>query len=195
MKLTTIVILAHLLSTTALAQQAAQAPDKKVTLGDLIKKVKDESRQLQLNKTQKNSVVVPDTKALFEEKKDTNLAAVKPPKLSEIYETDKKSKIEYEKTLNQQIGELYKMTQKFKASQKRGKLWLRFSELYGEKKADQNFGIPSPVKRRSNLLWTYLKRAISIKKRFSFMSGSCVISRKTPKFRRPCSSWVITTLN
>ncbi|MCC2678515.1 MAG: adventurous gliding motility protein [Pseudobdellovibrio sp.] len=133
MKSITIFILAHLLSTSAIAQQTAQAPDKKTTLGDLIKKVKDESRQLQINKTQKNSVVVPDTKALFEEKKDTNLAAVKPPKLSEIYESDNKDKIEYEKTLNQQISELYKLTQKFKNSQNRGELWLRLAELYVEK--------------------------------------------------------------
>lgn len=135
MKLITIFIIAHLLGTFAVAQQAApqQAPDKKVTLGDLIKKVKDESRQLQLGKSAKNSVVVPDTKALFEEKKETNLSAVKPPKLSEIYETDNKDKIEYEKTLNQQIGELYKLTQKFKASANRGELWLRLAELYVEK--------------------------------------------------------------
>src|SRR4051812_45697299 len=101
----TIFILAQLLNSPVWAQQNGQPPpDKKVTLGDLIKKVKDESKQMQLSKSQKNSVVVPDTKALFEEKKDVNLSAVKPPKLSEIYETDNKDKIEYEKTLNQQIG-------------------------------------------------------------------------------------------
>jgi TolA-binding protein len=130
----TIFIIAQLLNSPVWAQQdAQQAPQKKVTLGDLIKKVKDESKQMQLSKSQKNSVVVPDTKALFEEKKDVNLSAVKPPKLSEIYESDNKDKIEYEKTLNQQIGELYKMTQKFKNSENRGELWLRLAELYVEK--------------------------------------------------------------
>ena len=127
----TIFILAHILSFTARAQQQPQAPDKKVTLGDLIKKVKDESRQLQLSKSQKNSVVVPDTKALFEEKKETNLSAVKPPKLSEIYATDSKDKIEYEKTLNLQINELYKLTQKFKTSAKQ---WLRPGGILGNEK-------------------------------------------------------------
>jgi TolA-binding protein len=129
----TIFILAQLLNSPVWAQPAQPAPQKKVTLGDLIKKVKDESRQMQLSKSQKNSVVVPDTKALFEEKKEVNLSAVKPPKLSEIYETDNKDKIEYEKTLNQQIGELFKMTQKFKNSENRGELWLRLAELYVEK--------------------------------------------------------------
>ena len=111
----------------------AQSADKKLTLGDLIKRVKEESRQSKLSKGQKNSVVVPDTKALFEEKKSVNLAAVKPPRLSEIYEYDNKDKAEYEKTLNLQINELYKLTQKFKSSSNRGELWLRLAELYVEK--------------------------------------------------------------
>ena len=111
----------------------AQNSEKKLTLGDLIKRVKEESRQSKLSKGQKNSVVVPDTKALFEEKKPVNLAAVKPPRLSEIYEYDNKDKAEYEKTLNLQINELYKLTQKFKSSSNRGELWLRLAELYVEK--------------------------------------------------------------
>lgn len=115
------------------SQVQAQTAEKKLTLGDLIKRVKEESRQSKLSKGQKNSVVVPDTKALFEEKKPVNLAAVKPPRLSEIYEYENKDKAEYEKTLNLQINELYKLTQKFKSSSNRGELWLRLAELYVEK--------------------------------------------------------------
>jgi cellulose synthase operon protein C len=107
--------------------------NRKLTLGDLIKKVREESRQSQLNKLQKSQIVVPDTKVLFEEKKPVNLASVKPPKLSEIYEYDNRDKAEYEKTLNLQINELYKLTQKFKNSTSRGELWLRLAELYVEK--------------------------------------------------------------
>jgi TolA-binding protein len=111
----------------------AQTAEKKLTLGDLIKRVKEESRQSKLGKGQKNSIVVPDTKALFEEKKSVNLAAVKPPKLSEIYEYENQDKAEYEKTLNLQINELFKLTQKFKNSSNSGELWLRLAELYVEK--------------------------------------------------------------
>ncbi|MBY0452931.1 MAG: adventurous gliding motility protein U, partial [Bdellovibrionaceae bacterium] len=121
-----------LMTFTAGAQNAADA-NRKLTLGDLIKKVREESRQSQLNKLQKSQIVVPDTKVLFEEKKPVNLASVKPPKLSEIYEYDNRDKAEYEKTLNLQINELYKLTQKFKNSTSRGELWLRLAELYVEK--------------------------------------------------------------
>ncbi|MGZ3690214.1 MAG: tetratricopeptide repeat protein [Pseudobdellovibrio sp.] len=115
------------------ADQAAQPPAKKLTLGDLIQRVKDESRQLKFGGTQKSSVVVPDTKNLFEEKKGVDLQSVKPPRLSEIYDYENKDKVEYEKTLNLQINELYKLTQKFKSSANRGELWLRLAELYVEK--------------------------------------------------------------
>ena len=116
-------------------QAAAQATaiDKKVTLGDLIKKVKEESRNSKLSKIQKNSVVVPDTKVLFEEKKPVNLSSVKPPRLAEFYQYENRDKTEYEKTLNLQITELFKLTQKFKSSTNRGELWLRLAELYVEK--------------------------------------------------------------
>ena len=129
--LTTLVLFQLFTSSIGFTQDAE--PDKKLTLGDLIKKVKDESKQLKISNTLKNSVAVPNTNALFDSKKAVNLNAVKPPKLSEIYETDNKDKIEYEKTLNLQINELYKLTQKFKNSTNRGELWLRLAELYVEK--------------------------------------------------------------
>lgn len=112
---------------------AQRANTDKMTLGDLIKKVREESRQSQLSNIQKSSISVPNTQLLFEEKKQVNLSAVKPPKLSEIYKYDNEDKAEYEKTLNLQINELFKLTQKFKDSTSRGELWLRLAELYVEK--------------------------------------------------------------
>lgn len=118
---------------TATAQTVPLGEKKKLTLGDLIKKVKEDSRVSKLSKVQKNSVVVPDTAAIFEEKKNVNLVSVKPPRMNEIYQYENRDKAEYEKTLNLQINELYKMTQKFKTSSNRGELWLRLAELYVEK--------------------------------------------------------------
>jgi TolA-binding protein len=65
-----------------------------------------------------------------------NLTAVKPPRSSEIMQSRAKSgdqKAQYEKLLDQQIQELYKLTQRFKTSPNRGELWLRLAELYVEK--------------------------------------------------------------
>lgn len=131
--LTVVLALTQMVALNTNAQAQKNSPPKKMTLGDLIERVKEESRQLKFSNTQKSSVVVPDTKNLFEEKKGLNLSAVKPPRLSEIYEYENKDKVEYEKTLNLQINELFKLTQKFKGSANRGELWLRLAELYVEK--------------------------------------------------------------
>lgn len=64
-----------------------------------------------------------------------NLEAVKPPRSSQLMKRDKAAGVkgEYERILDQQIAELYKLTQKFKTSANRGELWLRLAELYVEK--------------------------------------------------------------
>lgn len=127
-----LVIIALMLPILAGAQ--GNYSKKKVTLGDLLKKAADESRGSKATtNAEKKSVVVPDSKLVFEEKKDINLNAVKPPKLSELYKYDNVDEAAYEKTLNLQIDELYKMTQKFKTSGNRGELWLRLAELFLEK--------------------------------------------------------------
>lgn len=109
------------------------AINKKVTLGDLLRRAQDESRGSKTLQIEKKSVVVPDAHLTFTEKKDVNFSSVKPPRMSEIYSYGSGNQVEYEKTLNLQIGELYKLTQKFSNSSNRGELWLRLAELYVEK--------------------------------------------------------------
>ncbi len=117
-------------SPQGLAQEVAK---KRITLGDLIKKAKQESRGSQVNSLEKKSIALPFAQLSFEEKKEVNLNEVKPPKLSEIYNYENVDQAAYEKTLNLQVEELYKLTQKFKSSSNRGELWLRLAELYVEK--------------------------------------------------------------
>lgn len=120
--------------TEALAKaNDVKVPPKKVTLGDLLRRTQDESRGSKALQIEKKSVVVPDAQLTFTEKKDVNFADVKPPRMSEIYSYGSGNQVEYEKTLNLQIAELYKLTQKFGTSSNRGELWLRLAELYVEK--------------------------------------------------------------
>ncbi|MEQ1723473.1 MAG: tetratricopeptide repeat protein, partial [Pseudobdellovibrio sp.] len=128
--LTIVLIGASLYSVQVFAQAAAK---KKITLGDLIKKAKQESRGSKVNSIEKNSIALPSAQISFEAKKEINLNEVKPPKLSEIYNYENVDQSAYEKTLNLQVEELYKLTQKFKSSSNRGELWLRLAELYVEK--------------------------------------------------------------
>lgn len=105
----------------------------KMTLGDLLKRAARESRSSMAPEVEKKSIVVPDSKMIFEEKKMVDLSEIKPPRLAEIYNYENRNEAVYAKTLNLQIDELYKLTQKFKESTNRGELWLRLAELYVEK--------------------------------------------------------------
>lgn len=117
-------------------QRTAQQPRgtiKKQTVGELLRKVKDDSRgaKAQMTKTDTN---LPSAQLSFQQRQSVNLSTVKPPNSNEIMKFEAgNDQAEYERTLDRQIQELYKLTQKFKDSQNRGELWLRLAELYVEK--------------------------------------------------------------
>lgn len=104
---------------------------KKKTVGDLLSQAQN-SKKVQVIKT---TTSLPSVNMGFKGGGRTyDLDSVRPPRSSEILKKDSVSaEKEYERVLDQQIRELYKLTQKFKASANRGELWLRLAELYIEK--------------------------------------------------------------
>ena len=88
-----------------------------------------------LTTAEKSNTAIPDSSYGFKAPQTSyNLESVKPPRSSEIWTRDGNSgKAGYERVLNQQINELYKLTQRFKNSPNRGELWLRLAEIYVEK--------------------------------------------------------------
>lgn len=106
----------------------------KQTVGELLKKVKEDSRGGKIQQMQKGDTSLPETQFNFQQREAVNLSSVKPPKSTELlkYEAGN-DQAEYEKTLDQQIQELFKLTKKFEKSNSRGELWLRLAELYVEK--------------------------------------------------------------
>ncbi len=107
----------------------------KQTVGQLLRKVKEDSRGAKIKEIQKVNTNLPESQLSFQERQSVNLNRVKPPKSSELLKVENSDQAAYEKTLDLQIKELYKLTQKFKDSQNRGELWLRLAELYVEKSA------------------------------------------------------------
>ncbi|MEI7973886.1 MAG: tetratricopeptide repeat protein, partial [Bdellovibrio sp.] len=61
-----------------------------------------------------------------------DLSRVKPPSSQQFFRGNS-NQAELERATNQQIDELFKLTQRFKDSPRRGELWLRLAELYVEK--------------------------------------------------------------
>lgn len=114
----------------------AQTVRKKQTVGEMLSQAKESSRGAGLGITskQKSFTEVISSGFGFAPVKSVNLESVKPPKSSAfmVAEGDGNN-VEYEKILDQQIDQLFKLTQKFKNSPNRGELWLRLAELYVEK--------------------------------------------------------------
>ncbi|MGZ3746604.1 MAG: tetratricopeptide repeat protein, partial [Pseudobdellovibrionaceae bacterium] len=124
------------LSLSALSLNAAEAASSqgKKTVGQLLSQISQESRggNIQL---QKGDTALPEFGYNFKPNQNQyNMEAIKPPRSSEILlHKGGGTKAEYERVLDQQIQELYKLTQRFKNSPNRGELWLRLAELYVEK--------------------------------------------------------------
>lgn len=129
-------VLAGLLSGPAGMAQQPGSNQKKVTLGDLLRRAKDESRGSKINQIEKKATAVPNSNLTFEKSQSAvNLNDIKPPETSRIYSYENADQAAYERTLDSQIKELYQLTQRFKDSPNRGELWLRLAELYVEKSA------------------------------------------------------------
>jgi len=112
------------------------AAPKKKTVGEFLSQVQQESRGGRLSTTEKNETALPKANQNlgFSGKSNYDLESVKPPRSNEILRSAATGDLaEYERILNRQIDELYRLTQKFKNSENRGELWLRLAELYVEK--------------------------------------------------------------
>lgn len=125
-----------LVAAPAVAQRknAPSQPARKKTVAEVLSQARDESRGGKV-RFEKSGTSLPQSKVEFGgQAQSPNLEAVKPPRSSELMRANVSGDTaEYVRVLNRQIDELYKLTQKFKASSNRGEMWLRLAELYVEK--------------------------------------------------------------
>lgn len=108
----------------------------KKTVGELLSNMKLENRGGKLQSVQKGSSSLPMPGEIkFESNRPAiNLDIIKPARSYEIINSQNLTEVqEYEKLLDEQVSELYKLTKKYKDSEKRGELWVRLAELYVEK--------------------------------------------------------------
>jgi len=113
----------------------------KMTVGQLLQKLKNEDRGGKIRSMEKGDITLPESQFNFSKQpSQVNLQSVKPPRSTEVLKFEPgNDQAEYEKTLDKQIQELFKLTKKFETSSNRGELWLRLAELYVEKAALVDF--------------------------------------------------------
>ena len=133
-----IVLLQTLFPVETLAQNSDRQKRAKKTVGELLAQASQENRGGK-SEIQKGKVALPQAQLKFQTNNNASqipvdLNAVRPTRSSEIVSTQVTGlQADYERILDRQIDELYKITQKFKNSPNRGELWVRLAELYVEK--------------------------------------------------------------
>lgn len=111
------------------ALAATDKPNRK-TVGDLLKRIEKNTKKVTLEKSKS---ALPTYKKQQEIHQKVSLTAIKPPSRSTLYYEEGTNEGQLEKITDQGIRQLYKLTQQFKNSKRRGELWLRLAELYVEK--------------------------------------------------------------
>lgn len=113
---------------TAKATPKKATAEKPKTIGDILKNIEKKAEKVQFSK-QKSAL--PQTTQ--QQAAQVNFRQVKPPASKKLYYEEGTDEAELEKVLDEQINQLYNLTQQYKRSSKRGELWLRLAELYVEK--------------------------------------------------------------
>jgi tetratricopeptide (TPR) repeat protein len=112
----------------ALAARAAKTARHSRTVGDILKNI--EAKKVNFKKS---SSALPKFKQAVKAPTRHDLTAVKPPARSQLYYEEGTNEAQLEKVTDQGIRQLYKLSQQFRNSKRRGELWLRLAELYVEK--------------------------------------------------------------
>ncbi len=115
---------------TSVAHGAEKREGK--TVGDLLKRIETNTKKVQFNKQNSSLPQFKKIQAAAPAARE-NLATIKPPSRSALYYEAGTNEAQLEKITDQGINQLYKLTQQFKHSARRGELWLRLAELYVEK--------------------------------------------------------------
>jgi len=126
-------------ATSALAQQSRQpqaaaddrGSNKPKTIGDILNKIEKKSEKVNFQKGQSSLPKFQQQAAPTQPNVD--LKAVKPPNSNRLYYEEGTDEAELERATDEGINQLFKLSEQYKKSPKRGELWLRLAEQYVDK--------------------------------------------------------------
>lgn len=101
------------------------------TVGDLLKKIEKDAERTRVQKAR--SALPKFQSQTRAASAPVNLREVKPPPSTRSYYPAGTNEAELMKTTDAAISQLFKLSQRYKKSSKRGELWLRLAEQYVEK--------------------------------------------------------------
>ena len=114
----------------SLASVRADAQQKK-TIGDILKKIETKAEATKIKKSKSNLPKFQKQKK--QAVKRRNMRTVKPPSSSSLLYPKGSDEAELAAVTDEGIKQLFKLSQRYSKSSRRGELWLRLAELYVEK--------------------------------------------------------------
>ena len=126
---------------TALAKRG----DSK-TVGDILRNIEASGFAKKFTKSQIS--IQADNAAALPPATKKALLKVSPPRSLKMFQSEDPDEKKLEKVIDQEIAELFKLTQKYASSNQRGELWLRLAELYGEKSRFIEYRLQSEYDRK-----------------------------------------------
>lgn len=136
-KVVTRIVIALALVLASDASFAQEQKRSRKTVGDILKRIESNTQKVNLQQKQKSAL--PEFKKSQDLVKanqaatKVNLQTIKPPSRSALYYEEGTNEAQLEKITDQGIKQLFKLTNQFRNSKRRGELWLRLAELYVEK--------------------------------------------------------------
>ncbi|MBX3021530.1 MAG: tetratricopeptide repeat protein [Bdellovibrionales bacterium] len=123
------------LALVLVSAEGVRAEDKRTrkTVGDILKRIESNTQKVNLQKQKSALPTFQKSQELAKPAQRVDLYQVKPPsRLNPFYE-EGTDEAQLEKVTDQGIKQLFKLTNQFRNSKRRGELWLRLAELYVEK--------------------------------------------------------------
>src|SRR4051812_39889112 len=109
-------------------EQGGKKPSRK-TVGDILKRIEANTQKVNLQKQSSALPAFKKSQELVKQPSHENLAEVKPPARSKLFYEEGTNEAQLERITDQGISQLYKLTNQFRNSKRRGELWLRLAEL------------------------------------------------------------------
>jgi len=126
--LTTILTVATFLGA---GQELAAKQDKK-RVSDLLNRIQRNSKKSSID-IKKARISLPPVAKPDRKARSYNLEMIKPPSSFKNFVAAETGEAKLERLVDDEIDQLYQLTQKYRKTDRRGELWLRLAELYIEK--------------------------------------------------------------
>lgn len=122
------------LSIESLSQQRrGGTQSRERTIGDILRRIEVKAQETQIDRQRTQLPQASPQRVQERRRQAEELRRVSPPSTAQLYYEEGTDESELERTTDESIEQLFRLTQRSRQSPRRGELWLRLAELYADK--------------------------------------------------------------